>query len=353
MIKTRICPICLHHKSKLLYLQKFAVHGEHKIVSCLSCGFIYVNTAQSQYVLDEYYKNDSKYEIERDLDLHRQYADIVSRYAAKKDRVLDIGCSTGHLLFLLKNMGYQHLIGIDPSALCKTIAKEKYDIQVINKDLLNYSSKKKFDCVMLAAVSEHLYDLKKCINKVEDLLDDNGVVFISVPNVEAFTNSVTEPFSEFSTEHINFFSFGHLQLLLRDFSCIYCLTDRNLIHTIWKKKRSSESFLKQYIDISKGKEIQLAEFIDRLPARILVWGVGSLTERLMVSTNLFKKVIAFIDSDLKKKYAFANYIVITPTEIPTYKEPIFICSYRFKDEIVKYIQEKKYLNNIISIPSKF
>lgn len=350
MNKTRVCPICLYNKSQLLYVQKFSGHVEHKIVSCLSCGFVYVDTAQLQNVWDEYYKNDSKYEIERDQDLHKQYADIVSRYADKKDRILDIGCSTGHLLFLLKNKGYQHLAGIDPSALCKKIAKEKYGIRVINKDILNFSSKKKFNCVMLTAVLEHLYDLKKCINKVENLLADNGVVFISVPNIEFFEYSVSEPFAEFSTEHINFFLFHHLQLLLKNFSCSYCKTDKNVLYTIWKKKQSSEAYIKEYIELSKIKETLLAKFIDRLPARILVWGAGALAQRLMISTGLSNKVIAFIDIDIRKKVYFPKYKVITPSEISFYKEPICICSYRFKDEIIEYIKDKKLPNKIYLLP---
>jgi 2-polyprenyl-3-methyl-5-hydroxy-6-metoxy-1,4-benzoquinol methylase len=350
MIKGRICPICFNSKSKILYTQKFAGHREHKIVSCSSCKFVYVNNAQSQRALNEYYKSDSKYEIERDRDLHKQYTTIVLHYTDKNGRILDIGCSTGHLLFLLKNKGYRYLTGIDPSALCKKIAKEKYGIRVIDKNLLEYSPKQKFDCVILAAVLEHLYDLKKCIDKIENLLADNGIVFISVPDIETFINLVTEPFSEFSTEHINFFSFGHLQLLLSNFGCIYRMTDRNVLYTVWKRKQPSEVYIKEYVDISKGKEALLATFIERLPAHILVWGAGSLTQRLMISTKLSKKVVAFIDVDPKKKYDLSEYKIISPSEIPLYKEPICVCTYRFKEEIVNMIKEKKFSNKIFLLP---
>jgi len=300
--------------------------------------------------LNVYYKNNAKYIIERDTELHEQYADIVSRYTDRKFRILDIGCSTGHLLFLLKNKGYLYLTGIDPSTKCKKIAKDKYGIRVINKDLLSFLPKKKFDCVMLTAVLEHLNDLKKCFNKIEYLLEDNGVVFISVPDIESFNNSVTEPFGEFSTEHINFFSFTHLQLLLTNFDCIFCMTDKNVLYTMWKRKRPSEEYIKNYIYVSRNKEQKLAKFINKLPDDLFIWGVGALTQRLMISTNLQNKVCLFIETDVTKKKKFVGFDIIQPTEIGKKANPILICSFRFQKEIQEQINTLGLKNIIYLLP---
>jgi len=350
-INMRLCPICGSAINKIIYSQNFYIgNRSHEIVVCKLCGFIYVRNAKSQKELSTYYKDDSKYEIERDHDLHKEYQKIIAEFVKKTDSVLDIGCSTGHLLSLLKKQGFRSLLGIDPSLQCQSIAKEKYGIKVLNTDLLNFSSHTRFHCVILAAVLEHIEDLQACISKIDTLLSDRGILFIVVPNAEAFTYTDKEPFAEFSTEHINFFSFSHLQLLLKEYSCIFCKADGNILYTLWKKKIPLEEIMCKYIAGSKKKEAIIRKFIDRLPNHTLIWGVGALTQRLMTSTNLSKKAVAFIDVDIKKNKTLPGYQVITPNEISLYKEPICICSYRFRDEILTYIKEHKIPNKIFVLP---
>mgnify|MGYP001571895842 CR=1 FL=1 len=78
----------------------------------------------------------------------------------------------------------------------------------------------------------------------------------------------------------------------------------------------------------------------------MFWGAGSLTQRLLNSTNLQNKTIKIIDSDSKLWGKFLSGIeIISPGKVGNYKEPIFVSSFRFKDEISSYI--KKHFKNAI------
>src|SRR3990167_11132295 len=101
-MKMRECPICGSKKNYLLFRQKFADHFFHNIVCCNVCGFVFVNNTPDQNFYDAYYKKMSKYEHERDHNLHTKYVKIIKKYCSKNNSILDIGCATGHLLHLLK-----------------------------------------------------------------------------------------------------------------------------------------------------------------------------------------------------------------------------------------------------------
>ena len=89
--------------------------------------------------------------------------------------------------------------------------------------------------------------------------------------------------------------------------------------------------------------------IDTIPDKLLVWGAGSLTQRLLETTDISKKVVKFIDSDKKLWGKKLNGIeIISPDKAFSYKEPILISSFRFKDEIYVYIKRKKLTNKIIT-----
>src|SRR3989344_4616563 len=181
MIKThkRDCPICLHKKSILLYIQKFSNQFSHKIVSCLKCGFVYVKNTPPQKFYNEYYTYMSKYEGIRAHEAHEnatnKFIDIFTNQNIKKSaNILDVGCATGEFLSRFKKRGFKHLYGFDPAPLCKEIAMKKYGIQIETANISSFRSKQKFDFIILSQVLEHLRDVDSSISKLESLLKESG-----------------------------------------------------------------------------------------------------------------------------------------------------------------------------------
>ncbi len=354
MNKIRVCPICLHDKSELLHIQKFAEHFEHRISNCLLCGFVYVNNTPPQKYYDEYYKNQSKYEGTRQHEIHDKFTSetfdfILKKYVSKSADILDIGCSTGKLLHYFKQKGYKNLMGIEPAPECRVVANKNYGITVKTSTLDNFKTKKKYDLIIFSQVLEHLVGLRSAIVSSQALLKDNGMIFIGVPDAENFYKEFDEPFGEFSTEHINFFTKRSLSQLLNKFENVFTKTDNFALLSLWRKNNIQEISMYKYINISKKKMKNILITIDLLPKNTIVWGVGALTQRLLKTTNIKNKVLKFVDGNknlIGKK--IEGIEIISSDKLKDFNEPILISSFRFKNEILKHIHINKIKNKIIT-----
>jgi len=344
----RKCPICSSKKSKKIYRQEFANNLFHIISACNRCGFVFVSNSPDQKYYDNYYKTMSKYEHERDQQLHKKYCDIISKYVKKDVRILDVGCSTGHLLDQLKRIGYQNISGIDPSSVCKKLAYEKFKIKIVSSDFFSFKTKKKFDLLIFAAVFEHIEQLKKAAQKAYDMLSDRGYLFVSVPDLESFGLNFEEPFGEFSTEHINFFSSKDIYRLLARFSPIHVVNEDKAILSLWKKGTNSVETVVDYIEKSKRKQYKINKTIRKLPDKIMIWGAGSLTQRLLSQREIISKVQRFIDRDDNLIGKKLNGIpIISPSSVKSFQEPILVSSFRFKEEIKNDIRKMRLRNKVI------
>ncbi|MCL4338821.1 class I SAM-dependent methyltransferase [Patescibacteria group bacterium] len=346
----RPCPICTSRNNTVLFTQKFVGGLIHNIALCNRCGFVFVNNSPRQTYYAKYYEKMSKYEDTRDFQLHKDCVKIIEQFINKSDRIMDIGCSTGHLLYLLKTDGFKNLSGVDPAPRCKEMAKKKYGITVETNDLFNLKSgTKKYDFLILSAVLEHLDKVTLAIHILGSLINDGGKIFICVPDADNFYRNFEEPFGEFSLEHINFFGKSSLHSLMYEFFPLYVSSDGKAIYSVWQKDGGVRNSMVKYIQLSQSKMDRINRVIDAAPERIIVWGAGSLTERLLSTTNLAQKTIKLADRNTNLQGKKLKGIdIIPPENLENYKEPILVSSFRFKKEILKDIKKLGLKNKIIT-----
>ncbi|MFH1292381.1 MAG: class I SAM-dependent methyltransferase [bacterium] len=380
----RACPICLSNNKKQLYKQNFgnqtiAPMIGYNIVICQECGFAYADNIPSQEKFDDYYTEMSKYEFshsdgivaEKYVNHFQNIVDFLIPYLAnKKSKIIDIGCSTGCLLSLLKSEGYCDLTGLDPSQACVKTAKELYNIDIINGSISDLNDSKKYDLVILSAVLEHLVDFEGSLNKICSSLNHNGLIFIEVPDALRFSSYITAPFQQFSIEHINYFSKYSIANLLSKYSfeLLNVLENVNLTNElsdpdifVMAKKVDNSSFkierdnvseinLKEYIKASteidlKIKKIIKEKLIDK--EKIIIWGVGTHTQRLIGSGLDLKQVAYFVDSNERYCGKEMNGVKIKSPNDINEDVPILISSYSYQDEISKQIRDDLKLDNEI------
>jgi len=354
MNKNRNCPVCESKNVSILYNQKYTAHFNHKIVCCKNCNFIFVGNIPSKKYYEEYYRNQSKYEGTREHEIHEdqtavQLLSFAKNNLTKKSKILDIGCSIGYLLSVLKNKGYKNLLGIDPAPKCRKIAKEKYGLKIETNDLNNFSSSIKYDLIVLSMVLEHIVDIRNSIEKIKNLLNDTGYLYISVPNVSNFYLNTVEPFGEFSTEHINFFTESSLHFLMCGFTNVLIKSEDNCLHSIWQKGDCGIESIEKYINLSKSRLDVIQKKIDSISGKVIVWGAGALSQRLLSTTNIKDKILFFVDSNPNLRGAeLGNIPIYQPNIIKKYKQPILVSSYNFSKEIIKTINSKKYINKVLT-----
>ena len=395
-MKNRLCPVCDGLNNKSLFLQKFSsisngtLLDSYDVVCCENCGFSFANNIPDQEIFDIYYEGFSKYEsvydgkyIESQFDKKR--FEIICSYICENNielsaKVLDIGCSTGFFLNILKNSGFISVKGIDPSENCSKIAKDYYNIQVYTGNV-NHLDKigSKFDLIVMIGVLEHIKDLDITLKRLYDSLNINGKLLIVVPDASNYFLGVDASFQEFSVEHINYFGPVSLENLLKKnrfinkgFKQVMFEVNTNTITpgllSLFEKSQNTNTKnfdfkydnvlvenLVKYISKSELEEKKVFEKIKLIieaKFNIYIWGTGAQTLSLLDKSNLSKcKILSFVDSNTKYHGNKINGIsIIGPNEIIDLNATIIISTRAYQDQIEKYILEDlKLPNNIIKL----
>lgn len=386
--RARPCPLCGSPEKELLFAQRFtgiaggSLLAGYDVVVCRRCGFGFADNLPRQTVFEAYYREMSKYENpERggglsDFDRRRLLgtADEIERLLPDREaRILDIGCATGGLLDMLKGRGYRHLLGVDPSPSCVELGRRLHGIEIVPGSLADLPpGLGSFDCVVLGAVLEHLVDLSGALRDMRSLLTPGGLLYVDVPDVSGFgCAGHAPPYQEFSVEHINYFSTGSLASLMR-FNGFREVFSRRAaleqapgitVHEIKAAFRpdgasrgepqrddTTAAGLRAYIAASAAADRALAAVISRLVAArtpIVVWGVGTLTQRLLALGGLDRAVIrAFVDSNPRYQGRTVGGIpVISPEALRGRPEPILVSSLVHEAEIIRQIRADLGLGN--------
>lgn len=148
------------------------------------------------------YSDNSPYEVQS----------IVSSLVSPYSRVLEIGCGTGALgksLLLSKNIIYE---GIEPSLERSKLARTK-GLTVHNSYLTNELIGKlgKYDSVILADVIEHIPDPSELLDLTKPLLNADGVLILSVPNVAHWSMRLSLLLGKFEYSQTGILDATHLR----------------------------------------------------------------------------------------------------------------------------------------------
>lgn len=135
----------------------------------------------------------------------------------KNKSILDIGCGVGVFLDVAKRRGYD-VKGVDINKEILHFLNPDIRDRVVITDFLNYETKEKFDIVTIWYVIEHLPNPREIIRKVWGLLKYGGILAISTPNGDGFTQRLKPKFyySLVPEDHIFEFSQDSLSLLLKE-----------------------------------------------------------------------------------------------------------------------------------------
>lgn len=104
-------------------------------------------------------------------------------YLRKKLNILEVGCSSGFMLYPLGEMGH-HCVGVEPSGVFSDFVKSK-NLTVHNsmEQLIENSPESKFDLIMHFFVLEHISEPLKFLSNQLNLLKPNGKIIFEIPNV--------------------------------------------------------------------------------------------------------------------------------------------------------------------------
>jgi SAM-dependent methyltransferase len=358
----------------------------YDVVACTACGFVYADTAASQADYDRYYADSSKYADPRTAtgagvepwDDHRleDTARLIARYAPPGSRVVDIGCANGGLLRWLAQLGYEHLLGVDPSPACVAAVRD-LGIRASEGGLFELPpDARRADCVILSHVLEHVRDVGHAVALLRAAVSDGGIAYVEVPDATRYGDYLVAPLQDFNVEHINHFSPTSLSNALeRGGFRVQHIGQKTIAASpdcpypaLWaiaraESRRSTPPLrfdgelreaIGSYVDASVARLRVLDRFLDVAVARaprIIVWGTGQTALTLLAGTRLGgAEVVAFTDSNPRYHgRRLAGKPVVAPESLTSYAEPILIGSVLHQQAIASRIRELRLPNRVIAL----
>jgi 2-polyprenyl-3-methyl-5-hydroxy-6-metoxy-1,4-benzoquinol methylase len=103
--------------------------------------------------------------------------------------ILDVGCANGNFAAMIKSQRAAEVWGIEPNQEAAKLATSQLDKVICDTFSRSLSlPNRKFDCIILNDVLEHLVDYEDALIYCKDLLAAEGSIVASIPNVRYFDN---------------------------------------------------------------------------------------------------------------------------------------------------------------------
>ncbi len=254
----------------------------------------------------------------------KSQADFISPWLPPQPHVLELGCATGGLAATLRA---QHVIasydGVELSPArhqAMTILDRVFDAPI--HELLNRRAfdDKRYDLAIASHYLEHIPDPGAQIDALLEILDDNGVLFIEVPNRSGHR---LLPFDD-NRSHIHFFSVASLSRLLidRGLQVLSVTTgaqlDQRYSDSLRVIARRSSSFQNYATLLSNNPALSGSD-------KVIIWGAGGMTDELLAHFFDPARIACFIDKDPAKQGATRlGATVVAPAILETMQQGILL-----------------------------
>lgn len=197
---------------------------ETHVSICPTCGFVYLNPrwrkADYDYFYtveyDQFYREDSQMEMEKEK---RKAQTVWKRLEAHTphqfEAALDIGCGFGWVLdTIARHQNGMLKAGIEPSDTCVAYFTDNIGGELVARDVdsdWHLDQQGRFDLVVMRHVIEHLLDPLHSLEKIQSVLNEDGVLYIGCPDMLEPSGSLEKFW--FRNVHTNYFSAVTLERL--------------------------------------------------------------------------------------------------------------------------------------------
>ena len=386
----RQCPVCSSRNGMLLHTIKYPAEPdrilpvEYRIMSCSECGMVFDDFDADESVFARHYQSDGKYEMEvssgaggtseRDRLRWEKIASFLMPYLPDPAAaIVDIGAGKGGLLRYLLGEGYTDLTAVDASPNCIRYIREHSGIHAVCSDLNQLALDRKFDAVIFAQTLEHIYCCVESLAKIRELLSDDGILYLEVPDAGRYLEYQKMPFYYFDHEHINHFQRTSLETLLQrngfeiisisqfeienspGFFTPHLAAAARKNRAVQPGKTGKNDFrpLQKYVEESMLRDESLFHY-DCGEKTGYLWGVGAFCLRLLEKGTFSNLDLAgLIDRDPKKQGTEIQGLVIYSPEVLLRSDPektfVLITTSLYEDEIRKQLQEMGYSGEIVTL----
>lgn len=187
--KPAACSVCKKPDHSRLLIRK----DGYDLYKCSECQHIFVWPIPTIETLKRVYSFANSYQVQGRaiydentavLEKNRESLKQIEKFCRRRGRLLDIGCSSGRLLWLAKQNGWS-VYGVELNKDTAQIAQDN-GIEVFIGELAaaNYPPSS-FDAIHAGDVIEHVQDPAELLSRVSAFLQPDGVIVLVTPNHDA------------------------------------------------------------------------------------------------------------------------------------------------------------------------
>lgn len=227
------CPVVLWEPAAVLANSPQGLPLELR--HCPDCGLVFQASAYaSDYdpvmaqVYADYLKSEQFPFPRRSAENLASLEFVLAGLAGKEaPRVLEIGSNRGDFLFLLKErLPRASVLGVEPSR------QENLRVPTLRGRFEPEMFSSRFDLVIMQHVLEHIKHPLAFTRGLGQVLADDGLLFLEVPDLG---NSLAQGVEDFCLEHVNYFSPASLARCLPGLSLAAC-DQSSFLRSLWQRQ---------------------------------------------------------------------------------------------------------------------
>jgi 2-polyprenyl-3-methyl-5-hydroxy-6-metoxy-1,4-benzoquinol methylase len=189
------CPLCNGYSHQVVSHQM--QHGlDLNTVICTSCGFVFSNPLPEKSIYESFYTDAyAGYYGNITLRSSGNIRSLIPEFMRQKlqwisdvrkfsgTRLLEVGPGQGLFLWCAQQMGAE-VVGIEPArAFFEVLQKDNLPCVFGALEQFNSAALGHFDSIVMSHVLEHFYDPNAALEQVRELLTDDGLLVVEVPNI--------------------------------------------------------------------------------------------------------------------------------------------------------------------------
>jgi 2-polyprenyl-3-methyl-5-hydroxy-6-metoxy-1,4-benzoquinol methylase len=294
------CNLCGSNSFKPYLVRKdlnLFIPGDFRMVRCNQCHLVYLNPRPTRESFTSIYLDSyDQYQTEpktneprirkfiRNYGFYKQAKSIL--HFKRSGQILDIGCSTGDFLDIMRQYPNWSAVGIEPSSFASEYARSRRVLQVKTGylDVSDFDDNT-FDVVTLWNVLEHLSDPSETLNTIHRILKSDGLLVITTPNLDSLDARL---FGDYWVgyelpRHFYVFSTQTLSMLLEKTG--FSRLNRRTVYGSHAAAMTSIRFWLQSKTISDKLRKRLSSFLFSNYCRIVTAPYFYLSDRMNLSSG--------------------------------------------------------------------
>lgn len=325
-------------------------------VICRNCGFAFVSPAPTDESLEEYYGDSFSiffgqkidYSIEKRLNIIQRCQRNIGATS-----YLEIGSNNSPEFLSRLSAVFDKVETVELNDDCSSTYKKLYDVP--NNSI---------NIIASYFVLEHIPRPKEFLSKCANILQDEGLLIIEVPNLYLYSK---DPAGLLLHEHVNHFSPTSLALLAKtcglnpfDVSLLNCSRSFGFVAVLQKPKihnrllllnQNKIEYIQAYSYMHEGRRViesfykrvkTAKEMIKSVGNNIVIWGANQVCSLLLQGVEL-PTSLTIVDTDPRKSNYFTSIPVYQPKDVLTQiKEAklLVINTSRHAEDIEKWIADR-------------